>query len=137
MQKAAGLFHTPKLSQSNLKDSPLPVNVLSLTSKFKVPMVNKMLEKSDLQQIRTVIREEISGQTPAIVRKEINEQTPAIVQGIVGRELAPIKKDIKTLKTDVSKIEKDSNIIIGLFDEKDIELEKRVDRLEAKVGIGN
>lgn len=76
-----------------------------------------MLEKSDLQQIREVIREE--------------------VRPIVKEELVPIKKDIKALRTDVSKIKGDINMVIEVFDEKDIELEKRIERVETKVGIVN
>lgn len=74
-----------------------------------------MLEKSDLQQIREVIREE--------------------VRPIVNEELVPIKKDIKALRTDVSKIKGDINMVIEVFDEKDIELEKRIETVETRVGI--
>ena len=98
-----------------------------------------MLEKSDLQQIRTVIREEIQNQTPAIVRSIIQEEVRPIVQEEVGpiiqEALTPLKKDIKTLKTDVRKIKKDINTVIGFFDTKDVELEKRLTIVETKVGI--
>jgi hypothetical protein len=76
-----------------------------------------MLEKSDLQQIRTIVRTE--------VRTEI------------GREIAPVRKDVKMLKADVSKIRKDINLIIEVFDNEHIDLRNRVDQLEEKVGIVN
>lgn len=84
-----------------------------------------MLEKSDLHQIREIIREEVR----PIVREE--------VRPIVKEELVPIKKDIKALRADVSKIKGDINMVIEVFDEKDIELEKRIESVETRVGIVN
>jgi len=68
-----------------------------------------MLEKSDLQQIREVISEEI----------------------------APVKKSLHRLEVESRKTRKDINMIIGVFDVKDKELETRIERLETKVGIVN
>lgn len=84
-----------------------------------------MLGKSDLQQIREIIQKEVR----PIVQEE--------VRPIITEELVPIKKDIKSLKTDVSAIKKDIHMIIGVFDKKDIELQHRIEKIESKVGIAN
>ena len=72
-----------------------------------------MLEKSDLEQIRVIIKSELS------------------------EEIAPVKKSLHRLEVESRKTRRDIKMIIGVFDEKDIELEKRVERLETKVGIVN
>ena len=72
-----------------------------------------MLEKSDLQQIREIIKSEIS------------------------EEIAPVKKSLRELGVESRKTRKDINMITGVFDVKDKELETRIERLETKAGIAN
>lgn len=65
-----------------------------------------MLTKKDLQLIRAVVREEI------------------------GAELEPIKKDIKTIKSDIVHIRKDSKTVVNFFDKEYLDLRNRIERLE-------
>lgn len=50
------------------------------------------------------------------------------IKSLLRTELSPIKKDI-------SKIREDINMVIEVFDNKDIEIEKRLTAVESKVGI--
>lgn len=75
-----------------------------------------MLTKNDLSQIRGVVQEE--------TRK------------IVQEEVAPIKKDIETLKKDVKKIDKKLDKTIDFFDKESLELRTRVKRVENQLGLG-
>lgn len=69
-----------------------------------------MLTKSDLNQIRGVVREE--------------------VDIVVDNKLKPIKKDLKYLKKTV-------NIIAKNYDEGDVRLERKVRRIEQHLHLPN
>lgn len=86
-----------------------------------------MLTKSDLQQIRNIVKEE--------AKKAVIGESPQIVEKIVARELAPIKKDIQTIKTDITKIKKDIDVIISFFDNEYLGLRRRVERIEDHLGF--
>ena len=78
-----------------------------------------MLSKSDLKAIKIVIHDEFhTFVTPQIdgLKKEI------------GNQLKPIKSDIKRIKKDVS-------TMIIFFDKTDVELNKRVKRIEKHLGL--
>lgn len=68
------------------------------------------LTKNDLQQIRSIVREE--------VRDEVKVQ------------LDPVHKEIKTIKKDIVHIRKDINTIINFFDREYLELRSRIERIE-------
>ncbi len=87
-----------------------------------------MLTKSDFDQLRVIISEQIRAETPNIVREIIQEETPKIVRVIVREEIAPLKRD-------VSKIKKDIKIISSFFDREIIDLSKRVTRIEDYTGV--
>ncbi len=67
-----------------------------------------MLTKNDLTQIRGVVKEEVDVS--------------------LGRELKPIKRDLK-------KIRKDLEFAVGVLDRDRWKLEKRVDVIESYVGL--
>jgi hypothetical protein len=54
---------------------------------------------------------------------------------IVQNEIQPVRRDIKTLKTDVTKIRKDMNMVLGYLDKEYIDLRKRVERIEEHLGL--
>ena len=69
-----------------------------------------MLTKSDLNQIRGVVREEVD----------------VVVEG----KLKPIKKDLKYLKKTV-------DIIVKNYDEGDVKLERKVRKIEQHLALPN
>lgn len=77
-----------------------------------------MLTKSDLDQIRGIIKEEI--------KKEIKP---------LKRDIAVLKQDVKGLKRDVKTIKRDMNIIISTFDNEYMNPRQRVNRIEKHLGI--
>lgn len=68
-----------------------------------------MLTKSDLDQIRIVVQEEVE----------------------------PIKKDIKILKKSDEKIKKDLRTVIDYFDRDSVVLHKKVERIEKHLGMSS
>lgn len=53
----------------------------------------------------------------------------------ISEDLERLKKDSRATKNDIKKIRQDINLIIETFDDQDIELKLRVERLEEKVGV--
>lgn len=94
-----------------------------------------MLTKQDLSQIRIVVREEIQRETPKIVHEAIQKETPPIVERIVEEKLMPVKKDIHTMKNDLTKIRADINMVITFFDREFLALRARVERIEEHLGL--
>ena len=91
-----------------------------------------MLTKTDLNQIRGVVKEEITGaiqsQVPGMITKGIQSQVPIIVTGIIQKELKPMKKDLK-------KIRKDLEFAVGVLDRDRWKVEKRVEVLELQAQV--
>ena len=75
-----------------------------------------MLTKTDLLQIRKVVREEI----------ESTNRTVKILQ----YEVSIIKKDVQGLKKDMAKVKKDLNLVVSFFDHEYLDLQKRIERIE-------
>lgn len=57
------------------------------------------------------------------------------ISNVIANEIQPVKSDIKTLKTDVTKIRKDMNVVLGYLDKEYIDLRKRVERIEEHFGL--
>lgn len=76
-----------------------------------------MLTKTDLNQIRGVVHEE--------------------VDVTVENKLKPIAKDIKVLRKDVNYLRKTVDLIVKNYDEADVKLERRVRKIEAHVGLSS
>lgn len=72
-----------------------------------------MLTKNDLNQIRVVVKEEITDQ------------------------IEPVKKDIKVLKHDVSHLKRDQKTMLDLLDKEQMQQRKRIIRLEEHAGLPN
>lgn len=84
-----------------------------------------MLTKDDLKEIRVLIREEVR----PIIKAE--------VEPVIRKVIEPLKKDIKVIKGDITKIRRGINMIVALFDENYISLWQRVDKNEEKLGISS
>lgn len=70
-----------------------------------------MLTKNDLNQIRGVVKDEVTAQ------------------------LDPVKKDIKVLKRDVSQIKRNQEVMLDSLDKEQMQQRKRIIRLEEHVGL--
>ena len=100
-----------------------------------------MLDKNELQQIGTLVREEtrkvVQEETRQIVQEEtrkiVQEETRNIIREEIASELKPLKQDMKAVKQDIKKIRQDQNSIIKFFDEEYLELRERVEKLEEVV----
>lgn len=57
-------------------------------------------------------------------------QIKKIIQGEAHQELAPVKRDIK-------KLQKSMNEILGVLDEEDVRLRKRVEKIEDHLGLAS
>jgi len=78
-----------------------------------------MLTKSDLHQIRGVVREEVD----------------TVVEQKLEQKLEPIKKDLQYLKKKVNRIDKTLSLTVRNYDEGDVRLERRIRKIEAHVGL--
>lgn len=78
-----------------------------------------MLTKTDLTQIRGVVREEVE----------------ATVDERLEFALKPVKKDLGILKKDVKYLKKTVDIIAKNYDEGDVLLSRRVKKIEQHLGL--
>lgn len=69
-----------------------------------------MLTKNDLKAIRTTVQEQVDDS--------------------LVRELTPIKKDIRVIKRDMTRVRKDIKYMSGQFDEEIVHTRRRVERIE-------
>ena len=85
------------------------IEICSLNSQYLSGILLSMLTKSDLNKIEKIVETKID----------------------------PIKEDLKIVKSDISKIRKDIDVIIALFDREYINLRKRVEKIEERLGLSN
>ena len=102
-----------------------------------------MLTKSDLNQIRVVVNEEVD----AVVDEKLEpiKKDLTILKSdvsILKKDVADIKddvtvlkKDVKYLKKKVNRIDKTVSLTVENYDEGDIRLERRVKKIEAHIGL--
>jgi len=83
-----------------------------------------MLTKTDLSQIRDVVREEVDA-TIEDRLKPIKKDLSQIGQ-VIDEKLEPIKKDLKYLKKKINRIDKTVDIIVKNYDEADVKLFRRI-----------
>lgn len=77
-----------------------------------------MLTKNDLDQIRSVVSQEIQKETKPL-----------------KTDISDLKMDVKTLKKDVRRIQKDQKTIVNFFDSDYLELRGRILRVEAHLDL--
>ncbi|OGH23139.1 MAG: hypothetical protein A3F31_04065 [Candidatus Levybacteria bacterium RIFCSPHIGHO2_12_FULL_38_12] len=86
---------------------------------MKVFILFVMLTKTDLKQIEGIVQ--------GVVRNETRQ--------IIQQELEPIRKDTKTLKKDMRYVKKTIDIMVRMFNEDDVKLRKRVEKIEDHLGF--
>jgi hypothetical protein len=82
-----------------------------------------MLTKSDLQQIG------------GLLDKKLEEKLEQKLEEKLEQKLSPIKKDVQNIKRQVQYIHKTVSLIVKNYDEGDVKLAKRVDRIEEHLGL--
>ncbi|OGH44442.1 MAG: hypothetical protein A3J14_03250 [Candidatus Levybacteria bacterium RIFCSPLOWO2_02_FULL_37_18] len=101
---------------------------------MKVFILFVMLTKTDLKQIEGIVQGVVRNETRQIIQQElepIRKETRQIIQ----QELEPIRKDTKTLKRDMRYVKKTIDIMVRMFNEDDVKLRKRVEKIEDHLGF--
>ena len=89
-----------------------------------------MLTKSDLNQIRVVVNEEVDviiENKLKPVRKDLS-QIGNVIDEKLDKKLKPIKRDLRYLKKTV-------DLIVKNYDEADVKIERRVRKIEDHIGL--
>ena len=88
-----------------------------------------MLTKSDLSQIKNVVRGE--------VKSEVGTQLEPIKRGVdsLKKDVGSLKKDVVYLKKKINKIDKTLDAVVKNYDEGDVNLTKRVKRTETHLNL--
>lgn len=106
-----------------------------------------MLTKSDVNQIREVVHEEVSTVVDAVIENKLQPIKKDI--GSLSEDLKYVKNDLKYVKKDFGYLSKDLkhvrkevkyirqtvDIIAKNYDEEDIKLKKRVKRIEDHLAL--
>lgn len=86
-----------------------------------------MLSKNDIQQIREVVREEVTLQVDPL-----KQDIGGLKQG-----MTTVKKDLKSLHAKTSHIQKTLDVAINMFDRNHINHEKRIKKVELHLGLSS
>lgn len=57
------------------------------------------------------------------------------IGSVIENKLEPVKKDLKSLKRKVNKIDKTLDVVVKNYDEGDVRLERRVRKIEQHLSI--
>ncbi len=58
-----------------------------------------------------------------------------VIDQRLDKRLEPIAKDIKSMKSDLTKAQKDIRVMLAVLDRADGELRKRIERIEEHLGL--
>ena len=94
-----------------------------------------MLAKTDIQQIRVVIREEVEAEVSSAktaIESQIRQSRMQIQKDIsqLDDKVKDMEIDLKDVKKRVGKIEKTVDVMIDQFDKEIIGTQKRVEKIE-------
>lgn len=92
-----------------------------------------MLTKTDLSQIRKIIREEVETESKSL-REDIQGEIK-LARIEIQKEVSALKDKVKNLEIALSKIQKDIRKIVNFFDEEYLTLRRRVERLEEHLNL--
>jgi len=92
-----------------------------------------MLTKTDLNQIRKVVREEIEGESKSL--KEDLQGEIKLVRIEIQKDIRALTNRVKSLEIATNKIQKDIKSIINFFDKEFLQLRKRVEKVEEHLNI--
>jgi len=99
-----------------------------------------MLTKNDLNQIRSVVKEEVKNEVADQVKmglepiaKDLSDVKKDLSD--VKKDLSNVKKDLKDVKKRVKKIEKTVDVVIDHFDREIVGTQKRVGKIEDHLSL--
>jgi hypothetical protein len=87
-----------------------------------------MLTKTDLSQIRKVVREEV--ETESKSSKEDLQGEIKLVRIEIQKDIRTLTNRLKSLEIVANKIQKDIKSIVNFFDKEYLQLRKRVEKVE-------
>jgi len=67
--------------------------------------------------------------------KQISEVLDQKLDEKLNQKLEPITKNIKSMQSDLGKVQKDVRVMLAVLDRADVELYKRVERIEEHLGL--
>lgn len=88
-----------------------------------------MLTKTDLNQIRGVVHEEVD----TVIEQKLEPIKKDLTY--LKRDVIDLKKDAKYLKKKVNRIDKTVSLIVKNYDEEDVKLARRVRRIEQHLAL--
>ncbi len=92
-----------------------------------------MLTKTDLSQIRKVVREEVEEEGKN-TKNELQAEIKLTRMEIQSEQIN-IKDRLKNLEIAAKKIQKTVDTIIDFFDRQNLNIRKRVERIEESLGL--
>lgn len=92
-----------------------------------------MLNKTDLKEIRKIIREEIETEAENI-KNELQSEMKMNMVRVVG-EMNQFSSRLKNLEIKINKIQKDLKIAVNFLDKEGLNLQKRVDKIEGHLHL--
>ena len=92
-----------------------------------------MLTKNDLNQIRSVVKEEVKNEVADQVKMGLEPIAKDLSD--VKKDLSNVKKDLKDVKKRVKKIEKTVDVVIDHFDREIVGTQKRVGKIEDHLSL--
>lgn len=96
-----------------------------------------MLTKTDLNQIRGAVHEEVDG----IVEEKLENKLKPIrrelsqIGNVIDEKLEPIKKGLNYLKRKVNRIDRTLDLTVKNYDEGDVKLQRRVRKIEHHLAL--
>lgn len=58
-----------------------------------------------------------------------------VIDQRLDKRLEPFTKDVRGMKSDLRKVQKDVRVMLAVLDRADVELSKRVERIEQHLGL--
>lgn len=92
-----------------------------------------MLTKTDLNQIRKVVREEVEIESKS--SKEDLQGEIKLVRIEIQKDIRTLTNRVKSLEIITNRIQKDIKSIINFFDKEFLQLRKRVEKVEEHLNL--
>ncbi|MFC1726910.1 hypothetical protein ACFL0Y_00085 [Patescibacteria group bacterium] len=94
-----------------------------------------MLTKTDLSQIRKVIREEIENEADSL-KKDLQGEMK-LVRMEIQRDVRKLSDEVKDLNIRIRKIEKDIKTVVNFFDKESLKTGQRISQIEDHLKISS
>lgn len=106
-----------------------------------------MLTKTDLKQIQTIVRQEVTREGKTIrsdirgemklLKMELSNRITQVEERLANIEirLTNVEKDIFLIKKDIKKIKKDLIYSVDFLDREFLQLNRRVERIEERLNL--